>query len=106
MLPFANLSNDPDQEYFADGMMDEIVTALTRNRGLFVIASSSTLAFKGKVVSAQEVGRQLGVRYVLEGTVRKCGDRVRIATKLVDAGDGAQFWAERFDDTLADVFAL
>jgi adenylate cyclase len=106
VLPFANLSNDPEQEYFADGMMDEIVTALTRNRGLFVIASSSTLAFKRQAASAQEVGRQLGVRYVLEGSVRKSGDRVRIATKLVDAADGAQLWAERFDDTLADVFAL
>ena len=106
VMPFANLSNDPDQEYFADGMMDEIVTALTRNRALFVIASSSTLAFKGKTASAQDVGRQLGVRYLLEGSVRKSGDRVRIAMKLVDAGDGAQVWAERFDDTLADVFAL
>ena len=87
-------------------MMDEVVTALTSNRGLFVIASSSTLAFKGRSVSAHDVGRQLGVRYLLEGSVRKSGDRVRIAAKLVDAGDGAQLWAERFDDTLADVFAL
>ncbi len=106
VMPFANLSNDPDQEYFADGMMDEIVTALTRNRALFVIASSSTLGFKARPASAQDVGRQLGVRYVLEGSVRKSGDRVRIATKLVDAANGAQIWAERFDDTLADVFAL
>jgi TolB-like protein len=106
VMPFANLSNDPDQEYFADGMMDEIVTALTRNRALFVIASSSTLGFKARPASAQDVGRQLGVRYVLEGSVRKAGDRVRIAAKLVDAGNGAQIWAERFDDTLADVFAL
>jgi adenylate cyclase len=106
VMPFANLSNDPDQEYFVDGMVDEIVTALTRNRALFVIASSSTLAFKVRPASAQQVGRQLGVRYVLEGSVRKSGDRVRIAAKLVDAGDGAQVWAERFDDTLADVFAL
>lgn len=106
VMPFANLSNDPDQEYFADGMMDEIVTALTRNRALFVIASSSTLGFKARPASAQDVGRQLGVRYVLEGSVRKAGDRVRIAAKLVDAANGAQIWAERFDDTLADVFAL
>ena len=106
VMPFANLSNDPDQAYFADGMMDEIVTALTRNRALFVIASSSTLAFKARPASAQEVGRQLGVRYVLEGSVRKAGDRVRIATKLVEAASGAQIWAERFDDTLADVFSL
>jgi adenylate cyclase len=106
VMPFANLSNDPDQEYFADGMMDEIVTALTCNRALFVIASSSTLGFKARPASAQDVGRQLGVRYVLEGSVRKSGDQVRIATKLVDAANGAQIWAERFDDTLADVFAL
>jgi adenylate cyclase len=106
VMPLANLSNDPEQEYFVDGMMDEIVTALTRNRALFVIASSSTLAFRGRPVGAQDVGRQLGVRYVLEGSVRKSGDRVRIAAKLVDATDGAQIWAERFDDTLADVFAL
>jgi adenylate cyclase len=106
VMPFANLSNDPDQEYFVDGMMDEIVTALTRNRALFVIASSSTMAFRARPTSAQDVGRQLGVRYVLEGSVRKSGDRVRIAAKLVDAADGEQLWAERFDDTLADVFAL
>jgi TolB-like protein len=106
VMPFANLSDDPEQDYFADGMMDEIVTALTRNRALFVIATSSTLVFKKKMASAQDVGRQLGVRFVLEGSVRKSGDRIRIATKLVDAGDGAQLWAERFDDTLADVFAL
>jgi TolB-like protein len=105
-MPLANLSNDPEQEYFVDGMMDEIVTALTRNRALFVIASSSTLAFRARPASAQDVGRQLGVRYVLEGSVRKSGDRVRIAARLVDATDGAQIWAERFDDTLADVFAL
>ncbi|HEX3406953.1 MAG TPA: TIR domain-containing protein [Caulobacteraceae bacterium] len=106
VMPLANLSNDPEQEYFVDGMMDEIVTALTRNRALFVIASSSTLAFRARPASAQDVGRQLGVRYVLEGSVRKSGDRVRIAARLVDAADGAQIWAERFDDTLADVFAL
>ncbi|MGH7010061.1 MAG: tetratricopeptide repeat protein, partial [Caulobacteraceae bacterium] len=93
-------------DYFADGMMDEIVTALTRNRLIFVIASGSTGSFRGKVVSPQDVGRQLGVRYVLEGSVRKAADRVRIAVKLIDAGDGAQIWAERFDDTLDDVFAL
>ena len=106
VMPFINLSGDPQQEYFADGMMEEIVTALSRVRSIFVIASGSTLCFKGKAVSAQAVGRQLGVRYVLEGSVRRSGDRVRIALKLVDATDGSQIWAERYDGTLEDVFAL
>jgi adenylate cyclase len=106
VMPFANLSNDPDQEYFADGMMEEIVNALSRFRSLFVIASGSTLSFKGKTVSPHEVARQLGVRYVLEGSVRRAANRVRIAVKLIDAGDGAQIWGDRFDDTLEDVFAL
>src|SRR5262249_34876894 len=83
-LPFANLSNDPDQEYFADGMMDEIVTSLSRIRSIFVIASGSTLTFKGKSVSVRDAARQLGVRYLLEGSVRKAGARVRIAVKLID----------------------
>jgi adenylate cyclase len=106
ILPFANISNDPEQDYFADGMMEEIVAALTRFKSLFVIASGSTLAFKGQVVTPQEVASRLGVRYVLEGSVRKAGERVRIAVKLIDASDGAQIWADRFDDTLADVFML
>ena len=106
VMPFINLSGDPQQEYFADGMMEEIVTALSRVRSVFVIASGSTLCFKGKAASAQAVGRQLGVRYLVEGSVRRSGDRVRIALKLVDAADGSQIWAERYDDTLDDVFAL
>ncbi len=105
-MPFANLSNDPDQDYFADGMMEEVVAALTRFKSLFVIASGSTLSFRGKAVTPQEVARQLGVRYVLEGSVRKAGDRVRIAVRLIDAADGSQVWAERFDDILEDIFAL
>jgi len=106
VMPFVNLSGDPQQDYFADGMMEEIVTALSRVRSIFVIASGSTLCFKGKAISAQAVGRQLGVRYLLEGSVRRSGDRVRIALKLVDATDGSQIWAERYDGTLEDVFAL
>lgn len=106
VLPFANLSDDPEQAYFTDGMMEEITTALSRMRSIFVIASASTQQYKGKSVSAQAVGRELGVRYVLEGSVRKAANRVRIAVKLVDAADGAQVWAERYDDTLDDVFAL
>jgi adenylate cyclase len=106
VMPFVNLSGDPQQDYFADGMMEEIVTALSRVRSIFVIASGSTQCFKGKAISAQAVGRQLGVRYLLEGSVRRSGDRVRIALKLVDATDGSQIWAERYDGTLEDVFAL
>jgi len=106
VLPFANLSGDSEQDYFADGMVEEISTALSRVRSIFVIASGSTLSFKGKGLGPQETARQLGVRYVLEGSVRKAGGRVRIAVKLIDAADGAQVWADRFEDTLEDVFAL
>lgn len=106
VMPFANLSGDPEQDYFADGMVDEITNALSRFKSLFVIASASTLSFKGKAISPQEVGRQLGVRYVLDGSVRKAGNRIRISVKLIDAADGAQVWSERFDDTLEDVFDL
>jgi len=105
-MPFVNLTGDPQQDYFADGMMEEIVTALSRVRSIFVIASGSTLCFKGKAVSAQAVGWQLGVRYLLEGSVRRSGDRVRIAPKLLDATDGSQIWAECYDGTFEDVFAL
>jgi adenylate cyclase len=106
VMPFANLSGDPEQEYFADGMVAEITNALCRIKSLFVVASSSALTFKGKVVSAQEAASQLGVRYVLEGSVRRAASRVRIAVQLVDATDGAQIWTHRFDDTLEDVFDL
>jgi len=106
VLPFANLSNDPEQAYFTDGMMEEITTALSRIRSIFVIASASTQQYKDKPASAHIVGRDLGVRYVLEGSVRKAANRVRIAVKLIDAADGSQIWAERYDDTLDDVFAL
>jgi adenylate cyclase len=106
VLPFTNLSGDPEQEYFADGMLLEIVEALSRIGSIFVIASGSSLSFKGKGVSAQDAARQLGVRYVLEGSVRKAGGRVRIGVQLIDATDGAQIWTHRFEDTLEDVFAL
>jgi adenylate cyclase len=106
VMPFANLSGDPEQEYFADGMVEEIVGALSRFKSIFVISSGSTLSFKGKAVSPIEAGRRLGVRYVLEGSVRAAAGRVRIAVKLTDTRDGAQIWADRFEDTLADVFAL
>src|SRR5213075_2148115 len=100
VLPFANLSGDPDQEYFADGMVVEIANALSRFKSLFVIASGSSLSLKGKGVSPQDAARQMGVRYVLEGSVRKGGDRVRISVQLIDARDGAQIWTKRFEDTL------
>jgi TolB-like protein len=106
VLPFVDLSGDPDQDYFVEGMMDEIVAALTRIRSIFTIASRSTLTFKGAGVSAGEAARRLGVRYVLEGSLRRSGSRLRIAVDLTDAREGGQIWAERFEDTVEDVFAL
>ncbi len=106
VMPFANLSGDPEQEYFADGMVEEIATALSHCRSIFVIGASSGLSFKGTETTPQEAARLLGVRYVLEGSVRKAAGRVRITAKLTDATDGAQVFAERFEDTLEDVFAL
>jgi TolB-like protein len=106
VLPFANLSGDPEQDYFADGMVEEIALQLSRITSISVIGARSTLTFKGKDLRLQEIGRQLGVRYLLEGSVRKGGERVRIAVNLVEAADGAQLWAERFEGALADIFAL
>ena len=106
VLPFQNLSGDPQQDYFADGMVEEIITALSRVRSLFVIARNSSFVYKGKAVDIRQVGRELGVRYVLEGSVRKAGDRVRIAGQLIDSADGGHIWADRFDGALADVFEL
>jgi adenylate cyclase len=106
VLPFQNLSGDPEQEYFADGMVEEIITALSRIRWLFVIARNSSFAYKGKSPDLREVGRELGVRYVLEGSVRKGGGRVRITAQLIDAATGAHLWADRFDGSLEDVFDL
>ncbi|HZE43466.1 MAG TPA: winged helix-turn-helix domain-containing protein [Steroidobacteraceae bacterium] len=106
VLPFVNLAKDADQDYFAEGMMDEVVTALTRIRSLFVIASSATKSLKDQALDPHEVARRLGVRYILEGSVRRANSRVRISVKLTDARGGAQIWAEHFDDTLEDIFAL
>jgi TolB-like protein/class 3 adenylate cyclase len=106
VLPFANISGDPEQEYFADGMVEEIITALSRIRWLFVIARNSSFTYKGQTVDVKQVGRELGVRYVLEGSVRKAGGRVRIAVQLIDAFSGAHLWADRFDGSLEDVFEL
>jgi TolB-like protein/class 3 adenylate cyclase len=106
VLPFANLSGDPEQEYFADGMVEEIITALSRIRWLFVIARNSTFTYKGQSVDVKQVGRELGVRYVLEGSVRKAGGRVRITAQLIDAQSGTHLWADRFDGSLEDVFEL
>ena len=106
VLPFANMSGDPEQEYFADGMVEDIITALSRIRWLFVIARNSSFTYKGQVVDVKQVGRELGVRYVLEGSARKAGQRVRIAAQLIDATTGAHLWADRFDGFLEDVFDL
>jgi TolB-like protein len=106
VLPFANLSGDPEQEYFADGMVEEIITALSRIRWLFVIARNSSFTYKGQAVDVKQVGRELGVRYLLEGSVRKAGGRVRITAQLIEAASGAHLWADRFDGSLEDVFDL
>ena len=106
VLPFANMSGDPEQEYFADGMVEEIVTALSRIRWLFVIARNSSFTYKGKSVDVKQVARELGVRYVLEGSVRKSGQRVRITGQLIDASTGNHIWADRFDGALDDIFDL
>jgi len=106
VLPFANMSGDPEQEYFADGMVDEIITALSRIRWLFVIARNSSFTYKGQVVDVRQVGRELGVRYLLEGSVRRAGQRMRITGQLIDVITGTHLWADRFDGSLEDVFDL
>ena len=106
VLPFENMSGDPEQEYFADGMVEDIITALSRFKSLFVIARNSSFTFKGRAVDIKEVGRRLGVRYVLEGSVRKASGKVRITGQLIDAITGAHLWADRFERDLTDVFAL
>src|SRR6202007_653363 len=99
-------SGDPDQEYFADGMVEDIITELSRIRWLFVIARNSTFTYKGQAVDVKQVARELGVRYVLEGSVRKGGNRIRITGQLIDAVTGAHLWAERYDRDLSNIFAL
>src|SRR4051812_29502996 len=106
VLPFENMSGDTEQEYFADGMVEEIITVLSRFKSLFVIARHSSFTFKGKAVDIEEVRRRLGVRYVLEGAVRKASGKVRITGQLIDAVTGAHLWAERFERELTDIFAL
>ena len=106
VLPFANISGDPEQDYFSDGLTEEIITALSKLHNMFVIARNSAFAYKDKPVKVQQVGEELGVRYVLEGSVRKAGDRVRITAQLVDATTGGHVWSERYDRNLEDIFAL
>lgn len=106
ILPFTNMSGDPQQEYFADGMSEDLITALSRFRWLFVIARSSTFVYKGRAIDVKQISRELGVRYVLEGSVRKVAKRVRITARLVDTSTGAQLWAEHFDGALKDIFDL
>lgn len=106
VLPFSNLSGDPQQEYFADGMVDDIITGLARIKWLFVIARNSTFTYKGRAVDVKQVGRELGVRYVLEGSVRKADGSVRVTGQVIDASTGAHVWAARYDRTSEDIFAL
>lgn len=106
VLPFTNISGDPGQEYFADGMTDEIITGLSRVPGLFVIANSSTMTYKGRAVDVKFVGREQGVRYVLEGSIRKSGNQVRVTAQLIDAVSGHHLWAEHYDRELADIFVV
>jgi TolB-like protein len=106
VLPFQNMSGDPEQDYFADGMVDDIITALSHFKALFVIARNSSFTYKGRAVDVKQIGRELGVRYVLEGSVRKATNRVRITGQLVDTATGAHLWAERFDGGLGDIFDL
>ena len=106
VLPFVNMSGDPEQEYFADGISEDIITGLSKLRWFFVIARNSTFAYKGKAVDVKRAARELGVRYVLEGSVRKGGNRVRITAQLIDATTGNHIWADRYDGELTDIFAL
>jgi len=106
VMPFQNMSGDPGQEYFADGIAEEITTALARLRGFFVIARGSAFTYKGRAIGLKQIGRELGVRYVLEGSVQKAGERLRIGVQLADAGTGREIWVERYERALADLFAL
>jgi TolB-like protein len=106
VLPFANMSDDPDQDHFADGISEDLITGLSRIRWLFVIARNSTFVYKGRAVDVTRVARDLGVRYVLEGSVRRAGKQLRISAQLIDAISGAHHWAERYDRELGDIFAV
>src|SRR5215212_7459983 len=106
VLPFVNMSGEPEQEYFADGISEDIITALSKLRWFFVIARNSSFTYKGKAVDVKRVSQELGVRYVLEGSVRKSGQRIRITAQLIDAATGNHLWAERYDRDIADIFAV
>ena len=106
MLPFQNMSGDPEQEYFADGITEDIITELSRFHSLFVIARNSSFSYKGKSPDIRQVGRELGVRYVLEGSVRKSSNRIRVTGQLIDTLTGNHIWAERYDRVLEDIFAV
>jgi adenylate cyclase len=106
VLPFTNMSADPEQEFFADGIAEDIITALSRYPSLFVIARNSSFTYKGRAVDVKQVGRELGVRYVLEGSLRKAGNRIRATAQLIEADTGKHVWAERYDRDLADIFAV
>ncbi|MER8439900.1 hypothetical protein NKH36_30620 [Mesorhizobium sp. M1312] len=106
VLPFTNISSDAGQEYFADGMTDDLITDLSKVSGLFVIARNSTFIYRGKPVKISQVAEELGVRYVLEGSVRRAGEQVRVNAQLIDALTGGHVWADRFDGNVADIFAV
>src|SRR5205823_1667350 len=106
VLPFANMSTDPEQEFFADGIAEDVITALSRYPSLFVIARNSCFTYKGRAVDLKQVGRELGVRYVLEGSLRRAGNRIRVTAQLVEAETGKHVWADRYDREVADIFAL
>jgi len=106
VLPFANMSSDPEQEFFADGIADDAITALSHYPSLFVIARNSSFTYKGRAVDVKQVGRELGVRYVVEGSLRKAGNRIRVTAQLVEAETGKHAWAGRYDRDLADIFAV
>ena len=106
VVPFTNMSGDPEQEFVSDGIAEDVITALSRYPSLFVIARNSTFTYKGQAVDVKQVGRELGVRYVLEGGVRKSGNRIRVTAQLIEAGTGNHVWADRYDRDLADIFAV
>ena len=105
VLPFQNMSGDPEQDYFSDGVTEDLITDLSKISALFVIARHSSFVYKGRSVKVQEIGRDLGVRFVLEGSIRKAGNRVRITAQLIEAGTGGHLWADRWDRDLTDVFS-
>jgi adenylate cyclase len=106
VLPFANLSNDPDQQYFADGITEDLTTDLSRLPNMLVIARNTAFTYKGKPVDAKQIGRELGVRYLLEGSVQRSANQLRVTVQLIDAETGSHLWAERFDRAIGDLFAL